>query len=54
MRVPHGEYIIRYNISYSIDIVVSKRVDGTRFNNRLVCDLKKDLDSYSFLGWHFW
>lgn len=29
----------------------SKRVDGTRFNDGLVCDLKKDLDSISFLGW---
>lgn len=27
-----------------------KRVDGTRFNNRLVRDLKKDLDS-KFLSW---
>jgi hypothetical protein len=27
-------------------------VDGTRFNDRLVRDLKKDLDSISFLGWH--
>ena len=29
-----------------------KRVDGTRFNVGLVRDLKKDLDSNSFLGWH--
>ena len=27
-----------------------KRVDGTRFNNRLVSDLKKDLNS-KFLSW---
>ena len=33
-------------------IAFSKRVDGTRFNDGLVCDLKKNLDSNSFLGWH--
>jgi len=26
-------------------------VGGTAFNNRLVCDLKKNLDSNPFLGW---
>lgn len=34
----------------SIGNGVSKRVDGTRFNDRLVSDLKKDLDSI-FLSW---
>lgn len=28
-----------------------ERVDGTRLRNELVCDLKNDLDSKSFLGW---
>lgn len=45
---PYGlqRYIVRL---YSIVCGVRKRVDGTRFNDRLVCDLKKFLIRIPFL-----
>lgn len=52
MRVPYDMRASTRRVLVAWYIAFSKCVDRTRFNNGLVCDLKKDLDSNSFLGWH--